>query len=978
MKSMMNKSTLREIKSSFGRYFAILAIIALGVGFFAGLKVTKETMLLSTDEYIIKQQLFDYRLVSTLGFEQEDVDAIAEKKDVRAAKGHVSADMLYINDTGEGVIKAHTLSDEINKLTLMSGRMPKKADECVVDSALFDEKQIGEKIVLSSNNEEDDREIFTYGEYKITGIVQSSYYMNFERGNTSLGTGQINGFMYLLPEGFDCDYFTEIFVKFNTDYPIYSDDYNSYMDAKEAEWKEYCKEQGIRRYEALYEEGHTKLEDAKKELSDKEKEAQDKLRDAKAELEDGEEKVLDGERKLSNAKKKLDSNESQLKVSQRELDSQKEGLEAQKQAFLQMGLTVFPPEIAAAELQLEAAGQQLNEARNQIKKGRAEIADNEKELTDAKIEVEDGWKEYEESKADAEEKIADAKRELADAEEELEELEKPDTYVLGRDTNIGYACFESDSNIVDGVANVFPLFFFLVAALVCITTMNRMVEEQRTQIGVLKALGYGELSIMNKYMIYSGSAAILGCSLGFLGGTLLFPKVIFDAYRIMYSLPDLKYVFNPVLAIISIIVALICSIGTTWLSCRHELKEAAANLMRPKAPRAGRRVFLEYIPFIWKRLRFLHKVSVRNILRYKKRFFMMVIGISGCTALVVTGLGVKDSIANIGEKQFEEIQIYDLSVSFQKPQKPEENTAFTNTALEESVEHLFVAEKPMNFVANGKVKSGSLVAVSKAEEMKNYINLHEKKGAFIEVPKEDGAVITNKMADILQVSVGDVITIRDDDLKEASVKISAVSENFANNYVYISEKTYEDIWGTAPEYKTAYLNIDSEKDVHQLAAGFMKLSGVTTVTVNADVKARVSNMMSSLNYIVLLIIVCAAILAFIVLYNLTNINITERMREIATIKVLGFYRGETAAYVFRENLVLTAIGAAVGLLLGKMLHIYVMNQINIDLVSFDIQVKLDSYILSVILTFGFAMIVNIFMSFKLERINMAESLKSID
>lgn len=978
MKSMMNKSTLREIKSSFGRYFAILAIIALGVGFFAGLKVTKETMVSSADEYITNMQLFDYRLVSTLGFEQQDVDAVAKKKDVRVAEGSISADILYLNDTGDSVIKAHTLSEDINKVKLLSGKMPKKADECVVDSNLFKEDQIGEKIILSSNNDDEDSEIFAYEEYTITGIVQSSYYLNFERGTTSLGSGIVDGFMYLLPEGFDCDYFTEIFVKFDEDYLIYSEEYEAYMDKKEDDWEDYCEVQGIRRYDALYDEGRTKLDDANKELSDKEKEAQDKLSDAKAELEDGQAKITDGEKELKDAKKKLDSSESQLKAKQRELDSQRQALEEQKQALMQMGLTVFPAEITAAEAQLDAGQQQLDEGKSKINKGRKEIEDNEKELEDAKIEVQDGWKEYEEGKEESDEKIADAKKELADAEEELEDLEKPDTYVLGRNTNIGYACFESDSQIVEGIANVFPLFFFLVAALVCITTMNRMVEEQRTQIGVLKALGYGEFPIMNKYMIYSGSAAIIGCILGFIVGTYVFTNVIFNAYGMMYNLSGIKYVFNPVLAMISLAVALICSIGTTWFSCRYELMEAAANLMRPKAPRAGKRVFLEYIPFIWTRLKFLHKVSVRNILRYKKRFLMMVIGISGCSALLVTGFGVKDSIANIGNKQYEEVQVYDLGVGFQKPQNIEAETAFTKAATKEAEKYLYVAEKSMDIEVKGKVKSTILVAISNPEEIKSFINLHDKKGNPIELPQTDGAVITNKLADTLQVSVGDTITIRDDDLKETSIKISGLSENFANNYLYLSGQTYEDIWGNAPEYKSAYINLDDEQDVHQLAASFMKLTDVTTVSVNADIKERIGSMMSSLNYIILLIIVCAAILAFIVLYNLTNINITERIREIATIKVLGFYRGETAAYVFRENVVLTAIGALVGLFLGKMLHLYVMTQINIDMVSFDIHVKLSSYLLSILLTFGFALIVNLFMSVKLERINMAESLKSVD
>ena len=556
-------------------------------------------------------------------------------------------------------------------------------------------------------------------------------------------------------------------------------------------------------------------------------------------------------------------------------------------------------------------------------------------------------------------------------------MEKPDTYVLGRDTNIGYVCFESDSNIVEGIANVFPVFFFLVAALVCITTMNRMVEEQRTQIGVLKALGYGEFTIITKYMFYSGSAALAGALIGFLGGTWIFPRVIWTAYGIMYRLEPLVYVFDGTLAVISLLVALFCSVGTTWLSCRMELSEVAAQLMRPKAPKAGKRVFLERIPFIWKRLKFLKKVSVRNIFRYKKRLVMMVLGISGCTALLVTGFGIKDSIANVASQQFGEIQTYDLSISFSEEMTKEDTTWLEEQGIMDD-QYALVMEKTMDIVTDAGRKSVNLVVLKDSDSMSSYINLHRADGEPIAFPGAGEVVLTEKIAENLKVGVGDTITLQDDKMESIVVKVSGISRNFVYNYAYIDNATYLDNMGGLPEYRTAYLNLLEEQDAHVLAAALMKGENVTGVTVNADTMERFDSMMKSLDLIVVVVILCAAGLAFIVLYNLTNINITERIREIATIKVLGFYPRETSSYVFRENTLLTAMGTVVGLVLGYFLHRFVMSQINIDMIAFDVHILPISYLYSVILTFLFAWLVNRMMSGKLEKISMTESLKSVD
>ncbi|HAX13080.1 MAG TPA: ABC transporter permease [Roseburia sp.] len=1063
---MMKRNTFREIKKSFGRYFAILAIIALGVAFFSGLKITQSVMVHSADVYLKDLQFYDYRLVSTLGFTEENVEALAEKEDVRAAEGAISAEVLY-KDAGENerVIKMHSITEKVNKLKLVAGEMPQSADECVVDSVLFSEDAIGSKLVLSENNTTDDLDKFAYKEYTITGLVQSPCYIQFERGNTSIGNGRISGFAYILKDGFAVDYDTEIYIKFDEDYDIYSDEYDSYMDAKEADWEAYTKEQADIRYEKIVKDAQDELDEKKEELEEKRAEAEAELESAKQQLTDGETEISDGKNQIASAKTELSAKASELQSGKDALSSKAAELEsasqqisgqesalAAKKAEYEQGLNAYlaakqqvtdqrnsleaakaqlmentpgyeemlaqieagltevagaeaelnaknaeleaaAGQLSSAESQLAAAKQQIEDGKNALAAAEAELTDGENQLAAAKEQIEekedqleaaetelaDGLLQYQEKQSEFDEQMQDADDQIADAQSKIDEIEKPETYVLDRNTNVGYVCLKNDSGVVKGIANVFPVFFFLVAALICMTTMNRMVEEQRTQIGVLKALGFSEGKIMGKYLFYSGSAAISGTLIGYVLGIHFFPLVIITAYGIVYKMGGIYYVSDLPLALVSLTVAVFCSVGTTWLSCHKELKEVAADLMRPKAPKAGKRVFLEHVPFIWKRLKFLQKVSVRNIVRYKKRFFMMVIGISGCTALLVMGFGVRDSVVAVADQQYEEIQLYDIGVTLKDGKMPgEADLKSLDSVLEkENAAGMYAMEKTIDLVTDKGTKSIHMVAVENPDEVGDFISLHTKKQEPIAYPKEGEAVLSKKVAETYAVKKGDTILLRDSDNNEMHLKVTGICENHIYNYVYIAPESYEKQIGDVV-FKNVYVRLPDASDIHEVSAALMKADGVTAVTVNSDMLSRISQMMSCMNYIVIIIIICAGALAFIVLYNLNNINITERVREIATIKVLGFYPKETASYVFRENMVLTAIGCGLGLILGKWFHRFVMGEIQIDMVSFNVQINAVSYLFSVLLTMGFAWIVNCMMTGKLERINMAESLKSID
>ena len=1102
----MGQLPLREIRRSLGRFLAIAAIVALGVGFFCGLRLTKTAMVRTLDAYAEAQQMYDFRLVSTIGFDETDAAKIADDSRVAACEGTKSADALTSTAGGASrACKFLSLPETLDLPSLKAGRLPQTADECLADGMLYSEQDLGQKIVLSEENDDDTLGQFTRREFTIVGIAKSALYINYERGSTSVGSGSLSAFVYVLPEAFDFDYDTELYLRL-TDRAgeIYSDEYKAHIDDAEP-WVTALAEQcaddrGTRLHDDAAdakEEADRELADAYQKLVDGQKEIEEneqKLADARKELADGEQKLADaqaeyddGAAKLAEAREELrkqfnetvgelqsgqaeiDKNQAQLDQKRAELAAQKTQLEAQK-AKLELALTqpqlpdeqraqlegqlaqvnaglqqieAAGPELDAAQQQIDAAQAELNagseefgdgleeanaeisenqkkldeakatldEKNQELADAKQELADGEQQLADAKQELADGWADYYSGKAEAEQKIADAEAELADAKQQLtdgkqdiadaevelsdgeqkladaeqeyqdgqdalEKLENPDVFVLDRSSNIGYACFESDSDIVRGVSRVYPLFFFAVAALVCITTMTRMVDEQRTQAGVLKAMGYSNGAIVLVYFLYAGSASVLGCVVGIAAGSYFLPKMIWQGYNIMYGFTDILYAFDWPLALLSAGAYLLCALGTTWYVAHAELQRPAAELIRPKAPKAGKRILLERLPGLWNRIPFLHKVSIRNILRYKKRMIMMIIGIGGCTALLITGYGIQDSISNVVDYQYSEITRYDASVTFQHALNETERTAFAALCEEEAEEYLFVAEKSADASAGSTVKTTNVVCPASGS-VEGFVDLHEKDKTPVAYPENGACVISRGLAEALQLSAGDTITLQSG-TREAQLQVAAVFENYVYNYVYLTAESWAQCFGEAPAYEQAWVNFPPDADAHAASAALAGAKNVASVSLSSDFRARVATMMESLRYIVVVVVVCAAALAFIVLYNLTNINITEREREIATIKVLGFYDSETNRYVFRENIILTVLGALVGLPMGKALHAYVMSQIRIDLMCFDVRVAPGSYLLSAALTLAFGLLVNLALRRKIGAIDMAQALKSIE
>ena len=642
---------------------------------------------------------------------------------------------------------------------------------------------------------------------------------------------------------------------------------------------------------------------------------------------------------------------------------------------------IMNDQFEAAEAQIEMGEAQLEAGKVQIQIQEQNIADGWVALEEGKQELADGWLEYEDGKLEAEQELADAlieiqdaAVELADGWETIQKMTDNEVIILNRNSNVGYNNLESSSDIVQGVSRVLPVFFLLVASLVCITTMTRMIDEERTQIGTLKALGYSNSAIIGKYLFYSGSGAVLGCGIGVTLGSTIFPSILWQAYQIMlYIQPRLVLTVNIGLCFAVVAVYTGVLMLVTWYCCRRALQEEPAELIRPKAPDPGKKIFMEYLP-VWKHISFLNKVMVRNIFRYRQRLAMMLVGIGGCTALLVTGFGLRDSIVNVVDFQFEDITLYDLEVYFREEITEESKTAFMD-ALLPGTETMFYHQSSVDLDYEGRIKE--IHMISAGEPLSAYIDLHSG-DEKIPLPGMNEVILTVGSAEMLGIQLGDTVKLRNSDFQTLTLTVSGINDNHVNNYAIVAPETIEAQWGELPSVQMAYVKVPDDQDVHLQGAEISELMEVMNVSVSADLANMVGNMMEALDLVIVVIVVCAGLLAATVLYNLTNININERIREIATIKVLGFRSGETGAYVFKENLTLTVAGAFLGIFLGKLMLMFVMTQIKIDMVWFRTVILPPSYIISVVLTIVSALIVDYVFYFKLQTINMAEALKSVE
>ena len=683
---------------------------------------------------------------------------------------------------------------------------------------------------------------------------------------------------------------------------------------------------------------------------------------------------------LAPQKAKLDEAAAQIQAGYQQLAQVKAQLEESK------------AELDAAQAQLQDAAQQLDTGWAEYQsgqqtldqeeaRGRSQLAQAKAELDDGEAEYQKGLEEYEQAKADAQPELEQAQADIDQGQKDLDEMATCEWYVLGRDTNSGFVSYSQDAERVDNLSSIFPVIFFVVAALACLTTMTRMVEEQRTQIGSLKALGFSRLAISQKYIGYAFVASLVGGLIGLGIGATLIPAVIANAFQIMYAIPGLDYKMQLPLFVLAVLAAVACTTGAALWACLSTLIDTPANLMRPRAPKAGKRVFLEYIKPIWRRLSFTWKVSMRNLFRYQKRFWMTVIGIGGCTALIVTGFGLHESIFDVLDKQFDEISLYDATVGLDEDLTEEQKQGIENYLDgEEAVEdYMFTYQQMMDASTTGTSYDVYLFAVDDVEEFGRFVDLrHRSDHSPVELDGS-GVVIDEKLSELLDVSVGDTITLEGDQRVEAVV--ADITENYVYHYVYLTRDLYTQLYGEDYQNNVMLLAYQDGMGVdvsNQTSETLMKMDGVASYSYIATIRDSFEDSMDAINYAVVIIIVAAAALAFVVLYNLTNINITERRSELATLKVLGFYDGETTAYVLRENVFLTIFGVILGLVLGRFLHSWMVLTVEVDLVMFGRTAPPYAYVLAAALTALFSLIVNVAAHFRLKKIDMVESLKTVE
>lgn len=712
----------------------------------------------------------------------------------------------------------------------------------------------------------------------------------------------------------------------------------------------YSARESITAGQSTYDANAAKLEENKKLLAD----SKEELSKARQKLQKGQKQYEDGKKQLENGKKQLSSAKAMLAGSWATLSG--------KQTELTDGLS-----------QISDAKSSLEDARSRLDDAKATIAENAQKLADGKIS-------YEDAKKEAAEKLADARQEIEDGQADLDTLEMPKWYIWGRDKNISYSSFTANIDKLNAITTVFPIFFFLVAALVVSTTMTRMVEEERLQIGTMKALGYSAKTIMQKYILYALAASVSGTLVGLAVGFKAFPSIIWSAYEMMYYMPAIATPWRLSQALFSGGTLTVLSLLVTALTCRSSLSETPAALMLPRAPKAGKRILLERITPLWRHFPFSWKVTCRNLFRYKKRFWMTVIGVAGCTSLLIAGFGISDSLNAIITKQYEDIFHYDLMTVVT------EEDALTQGAVQE-----YLFDNPSVFSdslavsiqsTRQEIKNGEadvyLMIPKDLSSFESFVDLHERVSRKATPLQEDGIIITEKLAKTLGIQAGDSITLQNEDEEKASFTVTGVCEHYVSNYVYMSAATYEAGFQKAPVYNAALSKMpdDSQTVRDQVSAVLLDNDHVASLTFTADNVKQVLNMLNSIDAVVVLIIVCAAGLAFVVLYNLSNINVAERVKEIATIKVLGFYDREVDSYVNRESYALTGIGIFFGIFGGIALHKFVITTVEVDAVMFGRSLRPVSFLYAVLLTLLFSIIVSLVIGRSLKKVSMVESMKA--
>lgn len=992
---------LRSVYRTKSRFLSILAIVAVGVGFLGGLLSTAPDMQLTADKYYDDYRFFDIDVKGTMGLTDDDADELSKLECVDRAMParvtDVNLDCLgeaYVTRVYGVDLSARGSDGFINDFELVDGRMPENAGECLIASpnGYTSDHKVGEVFTISASNR-DIEGTYAFESLTVSGIVRCPQYMSIEREPSTVGTGRVNVIMFVYPECYALEPYTDIFLRLTgaAELNTFSDKYFELVDNAEEKLDDFGKERSDIRFESIKSNASAEIADAKKQYNDSKDRADRELAAAKGKIDDAETQIKDAEAKLEASRAEYTAKKAEIEAKRSELTSAYETLErtvaaSKANAERKYGSNTAALEAALAAIEKTATEQRasLDAADTELNGYETALGESEKSLSDAagKIETEknklaDARREYDESEKKAREELADAETKIKDAEEKLESLDTPSWYITDRRDNISFNSYRGNSNKINAIARVFPVFFFFVAALVALTTMTRMVEEERTQMGTLKALGYSDGVIMAYYLAYSVLASALGSLVGAAIGFRSLPKVIAGAYSMLYDVPATLTPFRWNYFAIITPIAIVCTSAATFAACISELRERPASLMRQRAPKAGKRIFLERISIIWRHLGFTAKVTARNIIRYKKRFFMTVFGIAGCTALLLTAFGLRDSIHDIVDKQFGDIYKYDLTVYV---------SSGTDVGTDRELSDFLASGYTRGYLAmhteSGKIgKEGLAIQVTDDPgSFRDFVTLRERKsGKSIDFTADtDGVILTEKICETLGVKVGDTVELQDADGMTAAVRVAGITENYVTSYCYMTDKTYEAAFGHKSETNMLLVGLTADDAESRDAAAqeILKSGNILMMTFSQTIRESFSNTVKKIDYIVMVLIFSAGLLAVIVVYNLTNINICERRKELATLRVLGFHNSETASYIYRETGILTVVGILVGFAFGVWLHSFVVRTAEVDSVMFGRSVYAASYLWAALVTAGFAAAVDLMMYPVIKRIDMVEAMKA--
>ena len=993
-------NSLRTIKKYFPRFLSLVIMSMLGVFTFVGLRSTAPDMIKTLSSYLDNYNTYDFKIVSTMGLTDDDIESLKNLSYINFVEGIYSKDILINISDEDYVINVSSLPKNINKLKLINGHMPSQDDEIVVEENLLikNNLKIGDKLKIESG-------ILNKSLYTITGTISSTLYYNNSatnnvRGNTSIGTGVVNYYSYVPSSSFNIDYYTSIYLTVDNDYETNSSKYNNLINNVKDEIESIKSLREDIRYDSIKNESKNKVD----ELNDK----------VNKELESSLKNIIDGKKSLDSYLKKLNEynnyiNESNTKLQNVKITLNKSRKELNKVISknnidinsIDKTINLLNEELAKLQESIKNLNQDSNEyivLNEQIKSLQNKISilievkekntklnllfdDYEKNVQELNKKTKEyntevnkynlNLKKYNESLYQYNIKSREAKLKVSDAYDKLNLINKPTWYIYDRTNYETYNEYIDDTNSINNLSSVFPSLFFLVSILISLISMNRMVEDDRGEIGTLKSLGFSNVRIMNKYLLFSLLATIIGTIIGSVLGTIIIPKMIYEIYKILFSLPSLNLCINKSSILIGFIVSLVCVCGTSILTVMKVVKEKPASLMRPKAPKNGKRVIIEKISFIWNRLKFSNKITIRNLFRYKKRVIATIIGISGCTGLILCGFGIRDAIVDIAYNQYGKIFTFD-GLMYVDSINDDVKNLLNNKYIKNSVNIQNVSAK----VDDTEVK---LYVTESNDELKNMMNLIDYKTNEIKTLKDNEVMITEKLAIIKDLKVGDEIEVLDVNNKLSKYKISGIVKNHINHYIFLTKNTYESHIGKFSP-NVIYFNITSDNDLvkEELSSMLLHNDNVINVSYVSELTTKVLNMLKSLNEVVVILIVLASLLSFVVLYNLSNININERKREIATLKVLGFYNKEVDNYITKENIILTIVGITLGLIFGYYLTNIVISTVEIEKARFLRGISIYSYIISALISVLFTVIVNIVTHFSLKKIDMIESLKSVE